>query len=490
MTHSARGLWQSARQIVPLAWPVLIGQLAVLAFSTIDTVMAARASPLDLAALAVGGAAYISVFIGLMGVVLAVGPITGQLFGAGKHREAGAQLHQAVWLALGLSVLGCMLLLFPQPFLSLAKVQPEVEVKVRGYLSALAFALPSALLFTAFRGFNTAVSRPKIVMALQLGALMLKLPLTALLVFGASVQTPWGDWSVVARGAPGCGLATAIVMACQLLAAWWVIQRDPFYERFGLRTRRFSPPHRASLTELLRLGVPMGLAIGVEVTGFTFMAFFISRLGATPVAGHQIAVNLVSLMFMVPLAMGNATSTLAAQRIGAADMAGARRVGWHGLQLSVLIAAAMGCATFLLRETVVHAYTPNPLIVAAALPLLAWLVVFHMADAAQTVAAFVLRAYRITTLPLVIYVLALWGVGLLGGYVLAFNLTGQTPPSLQGAKGFWAAATLGLILAAIGLCGLLAQVLAQTLKPPPTALNPLPPQTPGPQSSASPQPCP
>ena len=486
MNRRSRGLWHSARHIVPLAWPVLVGQLAVLAFSTIDTVMAARSGPLDLAALAVGGAAYISVFIGLMGVVLAVGPAAGQLFGAGRLVDAGAQLHQAMWLALGLSVLGCAVLLFPQPFLNLAKVQPEVEVKVRGYLSALAFALPSALLFTAFRGFNTAVSRPKIVMALQLGALMLKLPLTALLVFGASVQTPGGEWSVAARGAPGCGVATAIVMACQLLAAWWVVQRDPFYERFGLRTRHLSPPHRASLTELLRLGVPMGLSIAVEVTGFTFMAFFISRLGATPVAGHQIAVNVVSLMFMVPLAVGNATSTLAAQRIGAADTSGAQRVGWHGLQLGVLLAAVMGCLVFLLRETLLRAYTPNPLIVAAALPLLAWLVVFHTADAAQTLAAFVLRAYRITTLPLVIYVLALWGVGLLGGWVLAFNMTGLTPLGLQGAQGFWAASTLGLILAAVGLCG----VMARALKRPPPSLHHRPQQTPDPAPTASLQPSP
>src|SRR5205823_3306474 len=87
---------QSARRIFALAWPVLVGQLAVLAFSTIDTVMVARHSALDLAALAIGGAAYISVFVGLMGVVLAVGPIAGQLFGAARLVEAGRELHQAV----------------------------------------------------------------------------------------------------------------------------------------------------------------------------------------------------------------------------------------------------------------------------------------------------------------------------------------------------------------------------------------------------------
>ena len=113
------GLIDSARRIAPLAWPVFVGQLAVLAFSTVDTLMAARSSALDLAALAIGGAAYISIFIGLMGVVLAVGPIAGQLFGARRHADSGVQLFQAMWLALMLAVPGCTLLLFPEPFLDL-----------------------------------------------------------------------------------------------------------------------------------------------------------------------------------------------------------------------------------------------------------------------------------------------------------------------------------------------------------------------------------
>ena len=454
-------LWHSARRIAPLAWPVFVGQLAVLAFSTIDTILLARHSALDLAALAIGGSAYISVFVGLMGVVLAIGPIAGQLFGAGKLRECGQQLHQAMWLALALSVLGCTLLLFPQPFLSLSRASPEVADKVRGYLGALAFALPPALLFTAFRGFNTAVSRPKVVMALQLVALLVKLPLTALLVFGITLPTPLGTLRLDALGAPGCGVATAIVMIGQMLVAWQLLRRDPFYARFGF-TARLSSPHRASLVNLLRLGVPMGLSIAIEVTGFTFMAFFIARIGATPVAGHQIAVNLVSLMFMMPLAIANASSTLVAQRIGAGDAADARRLGWHGLEAGVLIAATMGAAVYLMREQILRLYTHDSVIVGAALPLLAWVAVFHIADAAQTVAAFVLRAYRVATVPLVIYALAIWGVGLGGGYALAFGSSAWVPAALRGALGFWSAATLGLVIAGAGMSGFLAWMLRRS----------------------------
>lgn len=447
-------LADSARRIATLAWPVFVGQVAVLGFATVDTLFVARSGALDLAALAIGGAAYITIFVGLMGVVLAIGPIAGQLYGAKRHHECGQQLEQAMWLALALSVPGCAVLLFPQPFFALSHASPEVAERARGYLLAIAFALPFTLLFTAFRGFNTAVSRPKIVMALQLGALALKVPLNALLVFG----TP--SLHIPALGAAGCGIATAICMAGQMAIAWVMLRRDPFYERFGLRgpMRR---PDRASQMALLRLGLPMGGSIMVEVTGFTFMAFFIARLGATPVAGHQIAINLVSLMFMMPLAIANAASTLVAQSIGADDLRDARRVGWHGVQLALLAAIVMGGAVYLLRPAILRIYTSDAAVIAAALPLLAWVAVFHIADAVQTTAAFVLRAWRIATVPLVIYVLAIWGVGLGGGYAIAFDIVDWAPAALRGAQGFWSAATVGLVIAGSGMSLFLLWMLKQ-----------------------------
>ena len=165
-----------------------------------------------------------------------------------------------------------------------------------------------------------------------------------------------------------------------------LLRRDPFYARFGI-TSRLCAPDRASLAALLRLGIPMGLSIAIEVSGFTFMVFFIACLGAAPVAGHQLAVNLISLMFMMPFAIANATSTLVAQRVGAEDAADARRVGWHGLEFGTLVAAALGGAIYLAREPILGLYARDAVVIAAALPLLAWVAVFHIADAAQTIAA-------------------------------------------------------------------------------------------------------
>jgi MATE family multidrug resistance protein len=455
------GWRDSARRIVPLAWPVFVGQISVLAFGTIDTLFVARYAAGDLAALAVGAAAYITVFIGFMGVLMALSPIVGQLHGAGRHAEAGRQLHQALWLGAALALLGSALLAFPAPFLALARASPEVAERVRGYLLALAFSLPASLLFTLFRAFNTAVSRPKVVMAIQLGGLAAKVPLSAALVFGVPAL------GVPALGVVGCGIATAIAMWLQVLLAWRVLRHDAFYDRYAIWGRSLDRPARAPLAAQLRLGVPLGLSILVEVTGFAFMALFIARLGTTAVAGHQLAVNLVSLMFMLPLAIGNAGSTLVAQAVGAGRHDEAARLGWHALTMSTLLALALGLLVFVLRRPVLSFYTGDAAVLAAALPLVAWLAVFHAADAAQTIAAFVLRAHKITVVSVVIYVAALWGVGLGGGYWLAFDVGGHTPPALRGAPGYWFASTAGLVVAAVALSAVLAWVLRRPRAAPP-----------------------
>jgi MATE family multidrug resistance protein len=458
-------LADSARRIATLAWPVLIGQLSVLAFGTVDTLLVARYAAEDLAALAIGSSAYLTVFIGFMGVVLAISPIVGQLFGAQQHAQAGRQAHQAMWVALGLSVVGSLLLAFPYPFLAMSQATPEVAAKVRGYLLVLAFSLPASLMFTVYRGFNTAVSRPKAVMLIQVAGLALKVPLSAALVWGVPAL------NIPPLGVLGCAIATGIAMWCQALIAWQVMRRDPFYAPFELLGRGLDAPQRKSLRAHLRLGLPMGAAILIEVSGFSFMAIFIARLGTTPVAGHQIAMNLVTLMFMVPLAIGSACTTLVAQRVGARDALGAQRLAWHGLALGCAVAALLGAAVSIFDRHIVGLYTQDAVIAAAALPLISWVALFHFVDAAQAVAAFVLRAWRIATVPLVVYGVALWGIGLGGGFVLAFNLTGNVPASLQGARGFWVTSTIGLIVAALALCGYMAWVLQRMARQTPAPVT-------------------
>jgi MATE family multidrug resistance protein len=163
---------------------------------------------------------------------------------------------------------------------------------------------------------------------------------------------------------------------------------------------------------------------------------------------------------MVPMSLANATGTLVAPRLGARDSGDAWRLARHGAVLTLALALAGGILVALLRVPLVGLYTSKPLVAAAAVPLLAWVAVFHLADASQTYAGVLLRAWRIATITFVVNAAAMWGVGLLGGYVLAFDLwPGGTPAGLRGAPGFWAAGTVGLVLAAIGLGAVLARLL-------------------------------
>jgi len=173
----------------------------------------------------------------------------------------------------------------------------------------------------------------------------------------------------------------------------------------------------------------------------------------------------MSLLFMLPLGLANGTSTLVAQRIGAGDLHDARRLGWHGLQIGGGIAVLLGCTVFLLRDTVVGFYTHDASIAAAALPLLAWVALFHIGDALQSVASFVLRAWHVATVPVVIYALSLWGVGLGGGWLLAES----GAFGLHGARGFWAASTASLLVVSSALLALLSWVMRQKLRGAPPA---------------------
>jgi MATE family multidrug resistance protein len=440
--HSATPA-QSARRIASLAWPILIGQLAVIANGVIDTAMTSRFSATDLAALAIGSSIYVSVFVSGHGVLQALSPAISQMFGARQLDAIGLEVKQGAWLALFLSLLGCLILLFPQPLLALTHASPELIDKATHYLRILAIALPATLAFRVYSALNNALARPKMVMAIHLFAVLLKIPLNAVFIFG------WAG--MPAFGGPGAAIGTAILSWLTLLIAWLVLKNVKFYSAFGLFGTGFVAPRWAALRSTLRLGVPIGLSYLIEVSAFTFMAIFIARLGTTVVGGHQITANFGTILYMLPLSIASATGTLVAHAIGAHNMDEARRIGDSGLRLAGLIAIIVGIAVWLSRHIIVRAYTPDAAVAAAALPLFLFVALYQIFDAVQVTAAFILRAYKIAIVPTVIYAVALWGVGLGGGYVLGLDPFRIMPDAVRGAAGFWIGNTISLILVATGL---------------------------------------
>ena len=195
----------------------------------------------------------------------------------------------------------------------------------------------------------------------------------------------------------------------------------------------------------------MGLSYLIEVTSYTFMALFIARFGTTTLAGHQIAGNVGAVLYMTPLSIGIATSTLVAQALGAHRPEAARTLARHGILMAVTIACSYGAIVLALRPLIIEGYTPNAQVAAAAMPLVLIVVFYHVFDSLQVTTAFVLRAYKVAVIPTVIYAVALWGVGLGGGYLLGFDVGGSIPVWLTGARGFWCANMASLGIAGFGL---------------------------------------
>jgi MATE family multidrug resistance protein len=434
----SRGL---VRELVHLGWPVLVAQVAAIAYSVIDTIMAGRYGTLDLAAVGIGASIYFSVFVALMGVLLALTPIAAHLYGAGRHAEIGEELRQSAWLAAALALVSLALFAYPEPFLAVARVEPALEAKVRAYLYALAWSVPASLLFRVFYSFSTAISQPRTVMMLTLFGLTLKVPLNWVFMYG--------NLGASELGSTGCAVATAIISWILCVLAWAWCWFAPGYQRYRVFAR-WSWPDAKALGRLLSLGLPIGLTFLIDVTGFTFMALFIARLGALFSAAHQIAANLATLVFMLPLALGNAASVVVGQSLGAQRPARARAAGLAGLALALGCAAVTGACLYFFADGIAGLYTGEAGLRRVAAGLIAFVAVYHLFDAVQAVVVNVLRGYKRAVVPMLIYGFALWGVGLGGGYAIALtkidlDWLGLSTP--LGAPGFWLAAIASLMLA-------------------------------------------
>ncbi|OZI61496.1 MATE family efflux transporter [Bordetella genomosp. 11] len=437
----------SVRAIARQAWPVLISQWAGIAFGVLDTAMTGHASPDDLAAMSLSASVYITVFVGLMGVIHALIPIVAQHFGAGRMRDVGAMWGQGVWLAIGLSAIGGALMLFPDAWLSMSgNVAPDVRARVAGYLQALTLALPAALVFRTIYALGTAVSRPKLVMGINLVAVLFKAVFNWLFIYG--------KLGLPAMGATGAGLSSAVVSWMSLGAGLWILRHDKYYARFKLRLGR---PDWTAQKELLRLGLPMGGSYLVEVCAFTFMALLVAREGTFVIGGHQIMSNLAALCYMMPMAIGVASASLTAQAIGAGRPVQAHRMGMAGLALGLLGATFTACLLWVGKPLILRAYTDNMEVAAVAATLLQVIPLFHLCDAMQCINSYLLRAYKVAVVPLVLQVAALGLFGLGGGWLFGFGparghldalRTLLLPGSPVGAGTMWLMAIFGLGLSA------------------------------------------
>jgi MATE family multidrug resistance protein len=437
------------------AGTVLVGQLATMAFGVTDTIVAGRYAESSLAALSVGSAIYMSVYVAFMGVLQSLLPVWSELHGAKRPQQLGFSFRQSLYLMLAIMLLGMTILLQPAVLLDWAAVPVALRGEVLSYLGVLALALPPALLFRLYSTLNQSLGKPLLVTWLQIGSLFVKIPLSIWFAFGGLGLEP--------QGAVGCALATLVVQCLMLGMAVWMLRTRALYQPYQL-FKRLEKPHWPTLAAFARTGIPSGLTILVEVTSFTLMALFVARLGTAASASHQIAANLAAVLYMVPLAIGIATSARTSYWLGAGQPRQARHAVSLGFSLVLACAVLLAGSLIGAREALAHLYARSPEVIALAVPLLLWTAAFHLFDGLQALGVFILRCFRITLAPFLIYAVLLWGLGLFGGYRLAYHGIGPWP-AMQTPAAFWIAGMVALALAALIFWLMIWQVLQRPRRP-------------------------
>ncbi len=420
-----------------LGAPILIAQLAQMANGVIDTVMAGHASAEDLAAVGIGSSLWMPLFLMFMGLLQAMQPIISGYRGSGELDRIMPVTWQGLYIAAGAAVIMITLLTQVHPVLALLEMDSHTAGITQGYLNAFSWGVPALLLMTALRGLTDGLGHTQVIMAFSVLSTLLNLPLNYIFIYG--------KLGLPAMGGVGCGWATSLSNGVAAIALLIYLNRSTSYRRFHL-IADWCRPHLADIGYILRIGVPIGFTIFVEASMFSVIALFLAPLGAVVVAGHQIALNVVSLLFMLPLSLGLALTLRVSFLLGAGAPDTARLISRSSLILAIAVALVYATLLVLNSEAIARLYTSDSKVQAVSVSLLTFAALFQIADVIQVTCISALRGYKDTRIPMLIMLFSFWGLGLPLGYVLTF--THWLTPAM-GAAGFWVGLTSGLASASI-----------------------------------------
>lgn len=428
-----RRLLGETRDTAILALPLVLGQLSAVGMNVVDTLLAGRHGAHTLAGVAVGSAVWSLVILTLIGVLMALPPSVAQLNGAGRRAQIGPLFRQGLWLggSLGLALL--LLVLGSGPLLGLMGIEPDVRDAAAGFLRAIAWGAPAMGLYFVCRYLSEGLAWTPPTMVFGVGGLVLLTPLGWALMFGVG--------PVPAMGATGLGLATSIVLWLQCLGFLLYLRLSPRFRDLQL-FGRFDAPQRAPIAELLRIGLPMGVAIFMEGSLFIATALLIARMGATAVAAHQIAINVASVCFMLPMGVAMATTVRVGHAVGRGDGPGVAFAGAAGYTITAVTQLLTASVLLVASGWIAGLYSTDAAVVALAANLMLYAAAFQLSDGLQVASAGALRGLKDTRRPMVITALSYWGVGMPLGAALGFGLG-------WGPQGMWWGLILGLSVAAI-----------------------------------------
>jgi MATE family multidrug resistance protein len=329
-------------------------------------------------------------------------------------------------LAAAMGVLASLLCL-PADAVYRALREPEAVIpRAVAFVHISAPSLPAMLLFVALRSSLQAMKRTRALVSVIVLSNLLNAGLDWLLVFG--------HWGLPALGAVGSAIATTTTRWIGLAALLWIARRDlePVLRPWRAQAAEWKP-----LLRVFRLGLPIGAQNSVEFFTFASISVFAGWFGAEGVSGHQVAMNLASLMYMVPLGIGSASAVLVGHAIGEQDMPHARRVAASALLFGAGYMVFSACLLLAIPGLFAHAYTSVPGVVAVAAALIPIAGVFQVFDGLQVVSGGILRGAGDTRAPLIANVLGYWLVGMPVSLWLGFRAG-------QGVVGLWWGFVAGL----------------------------------------------
>jgi multidrug resistance protein, MATE family len=421
------------RALLRLAIPIVIVQVGIMLMGVVDTIIVGHVSARELAAAALGHLYFFALSIVGMGTLMAVDPIVSQAIGAGDHDGAARGIQRGVVLAIAIGIPAMLLCIPAGPVLGLLRRPAEVVPRAAGFAHASIAGMIPFFLFVVLRQSLQAMKRTR--------AILITIVVANLVNAGLNWVFVFGNLGAPALGAVGSAWSSTIgrwVMLGMLLA---LSRRElgPYLRPFRRESLSWGP-----LGRMLRIGFPIGIQFGLEFGAFATIALLAGWLGTEAMAGHQIAINLASLTFMVPLGVGSASAVLVGHAVGEGDAPHARRVAVTALVVGAGFMAASAVVLLAIPEVFARLYTSVPGVVIVAATLIPIAGLFQVFDGIQVVAAGILRGIGDTRVPLIVNLLGFWLVGMPVSLWIGFQMKG-------GVAGLWWGFVAGLAAVAVFL---------------------------------------
>lgn len=419
------------REILHLAMPILLANLAMIGSGVVDTAMLGHYGRLDLAAMSIAVAIYSTIYSVCIGFLQALQQLFAQAYGSGDSRRLWVVVTQGLLLAWGLSAIAMGGVFWCAAHLEVFHVIAGTGDIVAGYMRVLALALPLQLTYRVFQNHAQISGAARRVMLYNLSALALKAGLSWLLIFGAA--------GFPELGARGAALAS-VITSCIMLPLFLHGGRAVLPARRELRELwHLALADRASLRRILRVGLPSAATCFVDVGAYTSMAILAAHFGAVQAGAHQIVSNFNALLYFVPASLAAACSILVSHRIGAGNLAEGRELAWFSLRFNTLLALVMVVGVLILRNPIATLYTSDQTVSGYAVILLgvSWLFLFF--DAQLVMMVSLLRSWHITIMPMCVYSGVLFTGAVGGGWLLAsrgLRVAGFSIAPMA-VRGFW-----------------------------------------------------